>query len=156
MPRDFKRIGLWGRLQDPKVAEPAAQIKSHLAASGYEIFVTTERAGALDGVTPVEPEAFATSVDLVVAVGGDGNLLRAARRVAGQDVPLIGVNRGRLGFLTDITPEQMIQALDRILAGDFLAEKRMLLNCKRAHPAGFSTTKPASPAATLIRMAVTG
>jgi len=130
MPQEFKRIGLWGRFEDPRVAEPAAQITSHLLAQGVRVLAQAARAGALDGVEPVAAEDFATGVDLVVAVGGDGNLLRAARQVAGHDVPLVGVNRGRLGFLTDITPEQTTSALDRILAGDYLAERRMLLSAR--------------------------
>lgn len=128
MAYEFKRIGLWGRFHDTKVAEPAAQITAHLAASGIAVFAPSGQADALEGVTEVDPAAFAESVDLLIAVGGDGNLLRAARCVAGYDVPLVGINRGRLGFLTDITPDQMIGTLDLIIAGDFLAEKRHLLS----------------------------
>lgn len=130
MPHDFKCIGLWGRFHDPKVAEPAAQITSHLARRGLSIVAPADRGSALEGVVGVDAARFSSEVDLVVAIGGDGNLLRAARSVAGHGIPLVGVNRGRLGFLTDITPELMIDALDRILAGDFLAEQRLLLSAK--------------------------
>jgi NAD+ kinase len=127
MPHQFERIGLWGRFHDPKVAEPAAQISSHLSGRGHRVIAPADRSAGLTTIERVAADEFATAIDLVIAIGGDGNLLRAARCVAGHDVPLIGVNRGRLGFLTDITPEQMITALDRILAGDFLAEQRLLL-----------------------------
>src|SRR6476659_2942692 len=96
MPREFKTVGLWGRLGERAVAEP--------------------------DLVP--------AVDLVVAVGGDGTLLHAARHVAGRDVPLLGVNRGRLGFLTDISPEHMLHAIDAILAGDYLSERRAMLAAK--------------------------
>ncbi len=54
-------------------------------------------------------------------------MLHAARNVAARDVPLVGINRGRLGFLTDVSPEHMLEALDAILAGDYLAERRLML-----------------------------
>ncbi len=130
MAREFDRIGLWGLFGDPRVAEPAAQVHAHLAARGRHIVTPAGYGDTLAGVSVVSEDRFASEVDLVIAIGGDGNLLRAARCVAGLDVPLIGINRGRLGFLTDITPEQMISALDRILAGDFLAEKRFLLTAQ--------------------------
>jgi NAD+ kinase len=64
---------------------------------------------------------------LVVAIGGDGTLLHAARNVAAREVPLVGINRGRLGFLTDVSPEHLRDALDAILAGNYLAERRLTL-----------------------------
>ena len=64
---------------------------------------------------------------LIVAVGGDGTMLHAARMAATADVPVLGVNRGRLGFLADVGPEQMLQSVDDALAGRCHAERRMLL-----------------------------
>lgn len=130
MAKEFKRIGLWGRFQNEKVAEPANQIVAHLRARGKEVVVASEDDDALSGVTRVRPTELAGAIDLLVAIGGDGNLLRATRWVAGHDVPLIGVNRGRLGFLTDVTPDQMLSVLDAILAGDYLAEERCLLQAE--------------------------
>jgi len=66
-------------------------------------------------------------VDLVVAIGGDGSMLYAARRIAGRQVPLLGINRGRLGFLADVGPEHMLAHIDQILAGRYVSEQRMLL-----------------------------
>jgi NAD+ kinase len=130
MAIEFKRIGLWGRFQDAKVADPAIQISKHLKTRGREVVVASTDGDALTGVTRVAPSELAGSIDLLVAVGGDGNFLRATRWVAGHGIPLIGVNRGRLGFLTDVTPEQMPAALDAILAGDYLAEERCLLQAE--------------------------
>jgi NAD+ kinase len=81
----------------------------------------------LPGATHVEEREVAARADLVIAIGGDGTLLHAARTVASRDVPLVGINRGRLGFLTDVSPEHMLDALDAILAGDFLSERRLML-----------------------------
>jgi NAD+ kinase len=65
--------------------------------------------------------------DLVIVVGGDGTLLHAARGIADQNVPLLGVNLGRLGFLTDVSPDTMLEGLNQILAGNYEEERRLLL-----------------------------
>jgi NAD+ kinase len=69
-------------------------------------------------------------VDLVIAVGGDGTFLSAARAIAHYDVPLIGVNLGRLGFLTDISPDELLNSLGAILSGQYKEERRHLLRTK--------------------------
>lgn len=129
MPREFKTVGLWGRLAERAVAEPALQVLKHLKKRGVVVFASIESDGndAFGEATRVAERDLVPAVDLVVAVGGDGTLLHAARHVAGRDVPILGVNRGRLGFLTDISPEHMLQAIDAILAGDYLSERRSML-----------------------------
>jgi NAD+ kinase len=130
MPREFKTVGLWGRLGERAVAEPALQILKHLKKRGVSVFASAESDGngAFAEATRVAERDLVPAVDLVVAVGGDGTLLHAARHVAGRNVPLLGVNRGRLGFLTDISPEHMLQAIDAILAGDYLSGHRSMLS----------------------------
>ena len=129
MARKFQKIGLWGRLSEANVAEPAQQISTYLSKLGVEVFALPATGGGdpLVGVPRLAEDEIAARVDLLVAIGGDGNMLRAARRVSDYDVPLLGVNRGRLGFLTDISPEHMLEALDAILAGNHLAEERQML-----------------------------
>jgi NAD+ kinase len=129
MTRKFKKIGLWGRLSEANVADPALQISTHLRELGLEVYTVsqTSRVSALRSVPRLSQSEIAKRVDLLVAIGGDGNLLRAARRAAEHNVPLLGVNRGRLGFLTDISPDHMLEAIDAILAGDYLAEDRQML-----------------------------
>lgn len=130
MRSKFKRIGLWGRWSDAKLADPALQISEHLERQGLEVFTAqAEDDGKIRGLhVQAVPEAeLGATVDLLLAIGGDGNLLRAARCVAGFDVPLIGINRGRLGFLTDVSPDQMLDAIDAILIGNYLAEERLML-----------------------------
>jgi NAD+ kinase len=129
MQRKFKRVGLWGRLSEARLADPALKITQHLTSRGMEVYAADPYGsdGALPNVRTVPEADLGAKVDLLLAVGGDGNLLRAARCVAGHDVPLIGVNRGRLGFLTDVSPDQMLDAIDAILAGRYLAEERPML-----------------------------
>jgi len=128
MRRKFKTIGLWGRLSERSVADPALQIGKHLAHLGVEVYAVAQQGAEILGdVERVDEEEIAGRVDLLVAIGGDGNMLRAARRAAAHGVPLLGINRGRLGFLTDISPEHMLEAIDAILAGDYHAEDRQML-----------------------------
>lgn len=129
MPREFKTVALWGRLGEHSVLEPALQLLSHLQERGIAVLVSTssDAAGELTGATHVAEHEIAERADLVVAIGGDGTLLHAARNVAARDVPLVGINRGRLGFLTDVSPEHMRDTLDAILAGNYLAERRLML-----------------------------
>ena len=111
------------------MAEPAQQVLEHLLKRGIEVFAAHETPGAaaLPGVTRVAENELAEHVDLCVAIGGDGTLLHAARHVAHRNVPLLGINRGRLGFLTDVLPEHMLETIDAILGGDYLAERRLML-----------------------------
>jgi NAD+ kinase len=128
MRRKFKTIGLWGRLSETSVAHPASEISKHLKRLGIEVYAVAGRsAKSLSDVERLDEEEIAERVDLLVAIGGDGNMLRAARRAAAHGVPLLGVNRGRLGFLTDISPDHMLEAIDAILAGDYHAEDRQML-----------------------------
>ncbi|HET8697221.1 MAG TPA: NAD(+) kinase [Gammaproteobacteria bacterium] len=136
MPREFKTVGLWGRLNEPSVAEPAQQVVEHLIKRGIAVFAARETPGAdeLHGVTRVDESELADHVKLCVAIGGDGTLLHAARHVAHRDVPLLGINRGRLGFLTDVSPEHMLETIDAVLDGNYLAERRLMLAARIGSP----------------------
>ena len=138
MPREFRTVALWGRLGERSVTEPALQLLSHLRERGIAVLasITSDSTRALTDATHVAESEIAERADLVIAIGGDGTMLHAARNVAARDVPLVGINRGRLGFLTDVSPEHMLDALDAILAGDFLAERRLMLAAAPADRAG--------------------
>ncbi|HUQ52103.1 MAG TPA: NAD(+) kinase [Gammaproteobacteria bacterium] len=140
MQREFKTVALWGRLGEHSVTEPAQQILEHLRKRGITVLAsaTSDTSRALAGATHVDERELATRSDLVIAIGGDGTLLHAARNVAARKVPLVGINRGRLGFLTDVSPEHMLDALDAILAGDYLDERRLMLAASLGQPAGGS------------------
>ena len=129
MNQQFHRIALWGRMSDSTVASRAAQVAAHLRARGIEVLVAAELAGtdAFEGCLSLASDAPPDNIDMLISIGGDGTLLTAARRVAGAAVPILGVNLGRLGFLTDILPEQVDVATDAILNGDYIAEERLLL-----------------------------
>jgi NAD+ kinase len=136
MPREFATVALWGRLTERSVAEPARQLVTHLLSRGIRVLVssTADAGRALVGATHVDDKELAATADLVVAIGGDGTLLHAARNVAPRNVPLVGINRGRLGFLTDVSPEHMLEIMDAILAGNYLTDERFMLAAKLGGP----------------------
>ena len=133
MQQHFKRIGLLGRHDDPRVTEPMNALAEHLSRANVHI------AAAEPVDLPVEriPEAeLAANVDLIIAIGGDGTMLYAAGVARGHDVPLLGVNRGRLGFLADITPDEMLASVDHVLAGEYTREERLTLTAVLTRPDG--------------------
>jgi NAD+ kinase len=122
-------VALAGRAADPRVGEAMRLLAQHLLALGHTVRAVADEALVLQdaGVRTVLEPDLALDADLIVAVGGDGTMLHAARMAAMADVPVLGVNRGRLGFLADVGPEQMLQSVDDALAGRCRAERRMLL-----------------------------
>ena len=132
MTSKFKKVGLWGRLCEASVAEPAATIVSHLRSLKIEVLFPEQEdvPEELGEVTCLPTQDLPAAVDLMIAIGGDGTLLHAARGVAKHGVPLLGINLGRLGFLTDISPEHMLQTIDAILSGDFAEESRLMLQAE--------------------------
>jgi NAD+ kinase len=120
---------LVGRFSDPRVAESVNALVPHLVARQVKVLVSEETAYSGDGAGIVRlPEKdIGAQADLVIAIGGDGTLLYAAGLVARHNVPLLGVNRGRLGFLTDVMPQDMFPCIDAALQGKLIADERPLL-----------------------------
>ncbi len=113
MSSEFSKVVILGRRDDARVIEPMKTIAAHLTKRGLQVFYEGD----------VDP----TDTDLVVAIGGDGTMLYAAAQVAEGDVPLLGINRGRLGFLADVTPDEMITSIDHVLAGNYTRDSRLQL-----------------------------
>jgi|SRR5690606_32609306 len=133
MEYKFEHVGFWGRLSDAKVAETASRVISHVQSRNARIVAPPSAeaiARELGNIQLVDEAELATHADVIVAIGGDGTMLHAARRVALHDVPLLGINLGKLGFLTDILPEHALDAIDSILSGDHLAEERRMLEAE--------------------------
>jgi NAD+ kinase len=131
-----RTCALVGRFSDPRVAESVATLLPHLTSRRVRVLVSEDAELPDDApVTRVRERLFGESADLVIAVGGDGTLLYAARLVAQHGVPLVGVNRGRLGFLTDVMPQDMLPSVDAALAGELESDQRPLLTA-RLHRSG--------------------
>jgi NAD+ kinase len=125
----FARIALMGNPRDPRALEAMRILAPHLLQAGCSVKVSRAvRARSVPArAKRVADDRLAVGVDLIVAIGGDGSMLYAARRIAGRKVPLLGINRGRLGFLADVGPEHMLAHIDQILGGHYVSEQRMLL-----------------------------
>jgi NAD+ kinase len=126
MNREFKRIALLGRHTDVRVAEPMRALALHLTRAGYEVSAADTLGLELEA-TRLPEEELCEQADLAIAIGGDGTILYASRLARESGTPILGVNRGRLGFLADITPDEMIDSVDQVLAGNYLEDTRMLL-----------------------------
>ncbi len=122
-----RSCALVGRFADPRIAESVGALLPHLQARGVRVLVSEDADLGAERVERIPEAQFGTRADLVIAVGGDGTLLYAARLVARHGVPLLGVNRGRVGFLTDVMPQDMLPSVDAALKGDLAQDSRPLL-----------------------------
>ena len=124
----IKRAGIVANIRKQKSPEYTKALKKWLEERGVEVFVEKEIA-AKAGIRDVLAwNDLAGRSQLIIVLGGDGTLLRTARYVARYDVPLVGINMGSFGYLNEINLEEMHSALDLILAGNYLTEKRMMLD----------------------------
>lgn len=127
---EFKRIGLVGRPGHSGVVTSMSRLIAYLRSKDLSIMMD-DATSELMGNTTVEVGSrmqLSASCDLVIVVGGDGSMLNVAKQVASEGVPVIGINRGNLGFLTDILPDEIETQLDEVLAGKFTVENRFLLD----------------------------
>lgn len=129
MNNNFKNIGLIAKPDNPNVASTLALLTTDLATRG--VSVTLDETAASYFREPVLPQCSRNELsqhcDLAIVVGGDGTMLGAARSLAETGIPLLGINLGRLGFLTDISPDEIHERLSEILAGQYDEELRSLL-----------------------------
>ena len=121
-----------GNFEDPRVLESMRVLAGHLPAKGARVLVAaSESSNDLpDSVECVAAESLTEHANLIIAVGGDGAMLNAARLAATSGIPMLGINRGRLGFLADVSPKDQLEPLDRLLNADFDSEERMLLHAE--------------------------
>jgi NAD+ kinase len=125
----YPRVALVGRYASPDLAAPLARLADYLRATGRTVVLEADTASyaQLAGFPTASEEALGQAVDLAVVLGGDGTMLSIARRMAPFGVPVIGINQGRLGFLTDIPLARMETTLDAMLAGRYVEERRTML-----------------------------
>lgn len=126
-------IAIIGKPRDQQAIQTHRELYQWLTSEGYKVFIDDRLAAILD---EIPQKQFASLVelgknsDLAIVVGGDGNMLGAARILSRFDVPVIGVNRGNLGFLTDLNPDDFQAALKAVLDGEYIEEERFLLEAE--------------------------
>ena len=140
MSHSFQSIALVGRPTDLRVADCMLSLAGHFHSKGVRTLVDprVNLDFQPDSVLFCPEASFATRADLIIAIGGDGTLLYAARLVAGYAVPMLGINRGRLGFLTDVTRDSMLDDVDTVLAGRYSEDRRSLLAARLEKRSGES------------------
>lgn len=144
-PERFRRIALIGRHGGPGVTSPLEALATFLLDRGHVVSLDGETAAfaAVGGVTVLSDDVLPASIDLAIVLGGDGTMLSIARRLAPHDVPLIGVNLGRLGFLTDIPRARMEPTLGAMLDGRYTEERRTLIEVVVERADGTRASAPA-------------
>lgn len=129
MPGTFKTIGLFGKYKDASVREAMNGLAEYLRYRKIHVVVGETTA---DEIVSEFADRFSLHgeehLDLGIVIGGDGTMLHVARTLAGTEIPLVGVNMGRLGFLTDIPLREMYEDIGRILDGEYNTESRMMLD----------------------------
>lgn len=128
----FHTIALVGKYKSPEISESLVALAAFLRGHNIEVLIEEGTAAAMEPhhYTAASYADIGQRADLAVILGGDGTLLNAARCLAEFDVPLVGINQGRLGFMTDISRESMIDSITALLAGKFSHEQRFLLDAE--------------------------
>ena len=128
----FKTVALVGRSNTPGIAEPLTALAQTISKRGFEVVFevqTAQEIGA-QGYPALQPAEIGARADVAVVLGGDGTMLGIGRQLAPYRTPLIGINHGRLGFITDIAFSEMQEIVPQLLAGSFEREERSLLESR--------------------------
>ncbi|MBN4053577.1 NAD(+) kinase [Haliea sp. AH-315-K21] len=136
---EFSSIGLIGRQDNANIADSLNALADFLLQrEGIKLVVDEavsnfmQAHSAFPDMLVVPQDELYLHCDLVIVVGGDGSMLKVAGALANQNIPVVGINRGRLGFLTDIRPEELENSLGQVLDGKYKEESRFLLNVSMA------------------------
>jgi NAD+ kinase len=125
----FRRVALIGKLRSAEIVTSLRSLTQFLEKRGCEVLVEQETAADL-GVKGFDYESLGKRAQLAIVVGGDGTMLAAARNLVRYHVPVVGVNQGRVGFMTDIGHEDMFEGVGAILDGNYTLEERALLDAE--------------------------
>jgi len=129
MAERFRHVAIVGKHQAPGIRPVLEEIAQFLCASGLDVSLEADTAlnTGLTGYDALSHEDLGRACDLAVVIGGDGTMLGFAREMAPYGIPLLGINQGRLGFITDIPIERWRESLAPVLAGDYEVEPRAML-----------------------------
>ena len=135
MNTQFPNIAIVGRHEDPRVAEPMQVLARHLTKAGIRVLAAESMTIDLQA-TRMDESELCDNADLVIAIGGDGTMLYASRLARESGTAILGINRGRLGFLADVTPDEMIASIDQVLDGNYSRDSRLLLEARLISQSG--------------------
>jgi NAD+ kinase len=129
MSQHFKTVALIGKYNSPEIGDSLLRLAGFLVEKQLTVLVERQTASSagIAGYPTASLEEIGEQADLAVVLGGDGTMLNIARALYTYGVPLVGINQGRLGFLTDVSVDAMLETMEEILDGDYLSEARFLL-----------------------------
>lgn len=129
MKNAFKTIALIGKYKNPEMRDQILAMKHYLLDRQLAVYVeeSTAKDCAIESCATLHMDAIGANADLAIVLGGDGTMLSVARALGDSSIPLVGINRGRVGFLTDISSDHMLDAMASILSGKFFIEQRPML-----------------------------
>ncbi len=125
---DIKAVGIIANVKKEKSREYTLSLLDWLRQRGLEVFLEKGTAAMIGNERGLEGKELVAAVDLLIVFGGDGTILRTARFTLGYGTPIVGINLGDFGYMTEINLNEMYSALKTILQGDFKTEKRMMLD----------------------------
>ena len=134
MQTEFNTIAIIGKFMRESAVQlmrkDLIDLAQHLKVKNIDVLFESNTAGhaKIEGFKTMPLDALRQKADLVIVMGGDGTMLSAARALKNSGIPLVGINRGHFGFLTDLRAEEMLESIDVILAGEHQTESRMILN----------------------------
>lgn len=124
----MKRVGVFAKRNHPEAVEIAREVTQWLQERGIEVFHDKALAEDLGTIQGYPGGSIPAMVNLIVVLGGDGTLISVARKVGDLRTPILGVNLGSLGFLTEITLQEIFPVLEQVVRGDFTVSSRMMLD----------------------------
>lgn len=124
----LKKVGIFAKKTHPEVDQIALFVVQQLRQAGIDVLLEDGLAELIGQINGHAGEDIPSQVDLIIVLGGDGTLISVARLVGAAAVPIVGVNLGQLGFLTEITREELPEMLDRLIAGDYRVSERMMID----------------------------
>jgi NAD+ kinase len=125
----FPRIGLFSKSTGENIGEALNHVADFLSQRNHQLLIEESSASLLTvaKATAYPSDKIGQHCDLVIVIGGDGSLLKAARAIVNNKIPIIGINRGNLGFLADVNPQNIEATLSKILDGKYYSEDRTML-----------------------------
>ena len=127
--KQFSTIGIFCKDNDERIEDTLNVLYAFLQEKKFKVVAETNAAKFLN-VPAMEKDKFCDCIDLAIVVGGDGTLLKAGRLLSDKNIPVIGINLGRLGFLVDISPDEITEQLSQMLNGEYTIETRALLHAE--------------------------
>jgi NAD+ kinase len=124
----MKKVGIIANVEKEKIIPYTGSLKKWLEGKGVRVFLEEEIAAKMGLPAGFRRDDPVMKFDLIAVIGGDGTMLRAARLVAYHNIPIVGINMGTFGYLTEVNLNESRQAFELILKGDYVTEKRMMLD----------------------------